>query len=555
MRTVRLFRFLAQSSRGLILSMICAGVLSGAFSATVLAIISRALHDGGASRWTVVAFVALVAGKIVSTVASQLLLARFSQGSILDLSIELSAKVLGAPLRELEKRGGAQVLTILTDDISSVTWAVQCLPQLAMNLAVIVGCAIYLAWLSWQMFLTAAGITLVGALMYYVLHARAVKVMQAARDARERLLTHFRNLTVGIKELMMHEQRRTEFLRAEVLPAAAEYRRSNLAASTQYALADAWVQILYHGLIGGLLFAYPLLTRPQPAALTGYVFALMYVMSPLWMIIGAVPALARGEVAFTRIEELGFALGSKPASEASPPPAEASVSEELEIQMRQVQFTYDGSTGEHPFTLGPIDFRIGPGELVFVVGGNGSGKSTFVKVLCGLYAPSHGQVRVGATPVSAANLAWYREHFSVVFADCFLFTKLLGLETADLDETARRYLELLQIDHKVDVRDRSFTTTDLSSGQRRRLALVTAYLEDRPCYVFDEWAADQDPEYKEIFYSKLLPDLRDRGKAVIVITHDDRYFHLGTRVIKLDEGRIVEETANSAGPARRSAAW
>jgi putative ATP-binding cassette transporter len=164
-------------------------------------------------------------------------------------------------------------------------------------------------------------------------------------------------------------------------------------------------------------------------------------------------------------------------------------------------------------------------------------------------------VRVGATPVSAANLAWYREHFSVVFADCFLFTKLLGLETADLDETARRYLELLQIDHKVDVRDRSFTTTDLSSGQRRRLALVTAYLEDRPCYVFDEWAADQDPEYKEIFYSKLLPDLRDRGKAVIVITHDDRYFHLGTRVIKLDEGRIVEETASSAGPARRSAAW
>jgi len=222
------------------------------------------------------------------------------------------------------------------------------------------------------------------------------------------------------------------------------------------------------------------------------------------------------------------------------------------VDMRGITFTYAAATGdgtkttqetEHDFTLGPVDFRLAPGELVFVVGGNGSGKSTFVKVLTGLYTPRSGTIRIGDVVVTDATREWYREHFSVVFADCFVFDKLLGLSAPDVVATAQRYLELLQIDHKVNVRgtDRGseFSTIDLSTGQRKRLALVTAYLEDRPFYVFDEWAADQDPEYKRIFYAKLLPELRNRGKAVVVITHDDRYFHLGDRVIKLEDGKVV----------------
>jgi len=176
---------------------------------------------------------------------------------------------------------------------------------------------------------------------------------------------------------------------------------------------------------------------------------------------------------------------------------------------------------------------------VFVVGGNGSGKSTFVKVLTGLYPPQRGELLLDGAQVAEWNTEQYRETFSVVFSDFHLFERLLGLHGTALTANAERYLQLLQIEHKVTLRDRKYSTTDLSTGQRKRLALVTAYLEDRPVYVFDEWAADQDPEYKQIFYSKLLPDLRARGKAVVVITHDDRYFHLGDRVVKLEEGRIV----------------
>jgi putative ATP-binding cassette transporter len=190
--------------------------------------------------------------------------------------------------------------------------------------------------------------------------------------------------------------------------------------------------------------------------------------------------------------------------------------------------------------LGPIDVEIAPGELVFVIGGNGSGKSTFVKVLAGLYSPQQGEIRLGETVVSDTNRAWYRDHYSVVFSDSYLFEKLLGLDDALVESQAKSYLSRLRMDHKVDIKGRTFSTTDLSQGQRKRLALVTAYLEDRAIYIFDEWAADQDPEYKEIFYRELLPDLRARGKSVVVITHDDRYFHLGDRVLKLEDGKVVD---------------
>ena len=127
-----------------------------------------------------------------------------------------------------------------------------------------------------------------------------------------------------------------------------------------------------------------------------------------------------------------------------------------------------------------------------------------------------------------------------MLADFHLFDDALEVDDPGLQRRATAYLKDLSIDHKVSIRDGKFSTTQLSSGQRKRLALVTAYLEDRPCYLFDEWAADQDPEFKRIFYTTLLQDLRARGKAVIVITHDDAYFHCADRVIKLVDGNVTE---------------
>ncbi|HEV2735919.1 MAG TPA: ATP-binding cassette domain-containing protein, partial [Longimicrobiaceae bacterium] len=190
------------------------------------------------------------------------------------------------------------------------------------------------------------------------------------------------------------------------------------------------------------------------------------------------------------------------------------------------------------FTLGAIDLRVWQGETLFLVGGNGSGKTTLAKLLLGLYAPEEGELRFGGRPVTDADRADYVHQFAAVFSDFYLFESLLGMESPELDALASRYLSKLHLEHKVRVEGGKLSTTALSQGQRKRLALLTAYLEDRPIYLFDEWAADQDPVFKEVFYLELLPELKARGKTVIVISHDDHYYGVADRIIKLDYGRI-----------------
>jgi putative ATP-binding cassette transporter len=259
----------------------------------------------------------------------------------------------------------------------------------------------------------------------------------------------------------------------------------------------------------------------------------------------------RGRVALSRIRELGVTL-TAPAGErtvevsASPVPP-------VRIEFDSVSFTYATQAGdEEGFTLGPIDLSIASGEVVFVTGGNGSGKSTLVRLLTGLYAPRSGQIRLNGCAIDDSSREQYRQNFTAVFADYYLFDRLFGVDALDRSAEIQQYLVLLGMDKKVRVLGDRFTTTALSSGQRRRLALLAAYLEDRPVYVFDEWAADQDPSYKEIFYLRLLPELQARGKCVIVITHDDRYFRYGDRVLKLEAGRIVDEQAGRGNAIKQA---
>ena len=196
-------------------------------------------------------------------------------------------------------------------------------------------------------------------------------------------------------------------------------------------------------------------------------------------------------------------------------------------------------TDGRAFVLGAIDLTFRRGELVFIVGGNGSGKSTFVKLLTGLYSPQAGDIRVDERVITDDSREWYRQHFSAIFSDFYLFDRLLGLDHSTLASQASRYLKELELDTKLRLEDGRFSTTALSHGQRKRLALLTALLEDRPIYVFDEWAADQDQHYREIFYRRLLLDLRARGKTVFVVSHDDRYYHLGDRILKLEYGALL----------------
>jgi putative pyoverdin transport system ATP-binding/permease protein len=516
-----------------------AGIFNGLCSVALLAIINSRLHHPAAFP-TVLAlgFLSLMLAKLASSGWSQILLVRFAQDTLLALTDRLCHSVVGTPFRQLERIGIPRILTVLTDDVGTLALAIQALPSLVINGAILVGCGIYLAWLSWTTFLGIVGLIVVGGLTYRIFLTKAQLDIRRARDGRDSLFRHFRALTEGIKELKLHRGRREGFFSREVAATVDQLRRDNLAATKWYIWADSCSNAFFYLLIGLLLFALPMVGRLPLASISGYVFGCLYLMAPMWSLLNSLPVLARGQVALQKIQECEFSIVTNAEQHLRVDSANSPQWNRLELN--GVVFGYGAEgTSNGDFVLGPLDFSIQPKEVIFLVGGNGSGKSTFVKLLTGLYAPQSGEIRCDGQQVCDENREWYRQHFSAVFTDFYLFEDLRGLYDGDLGDRAGAYLNRLQLNQKVQIVNGRFSTTALSQGQRKRLALLTAYLEDRPIYVFDEWAADQDPTYKEVFYRELLPELKARGKAVVVITHDDRYFHLGDRVVKLDYGKIM----------------
>jgi len=270
--------------------------------------------------------------------------------------------------------------------------------------------------------------------------------------------------------------------------------------------------------------------------LTGYTLTIMYMMGPLEFVLNLIPNLTHANVAMKAIDTLTTSLDEQPVAEAATN-SETNPSWNL-LELSGIQHAYRRENEEAEFSLGPIDLSIRSGELVFITGGNGSGKTTLAKLLVGLYIPQQGEIRLDGQPITDERRDNYRQLFSVVFSDFYLFENLLGLSDFNIDTRAQDYLKKLELDRCVEIKDRTLSTLDLSQGQRKRLALLTAYLEDRPIYLFDEWAADQDPQFKEIFYFELLGRLKAAGKTAIVISHDDRYYHVADRVIKLNYGLI-----------------
>ena len=539
MKMYRFLLFLLRGARTMMVLMVLTGLLAGLASVGLLAVINKLINGAGSSsELFAAAFIGLAVLKVVSNYLSQLLLVKFAQETILNLGMDLCWKVVRAPYRALERRGAHEILATLTDDTNAMAWAVNGLPGLAINIAILAGCSLYLAWLSWQAFLGVVILAVLGLLGYRRLYNRVLQSSLSVRESKGVLFEHFRSLTEGMKELMLHRVRRETFVDSDIRQAAEALRHYNLVTTKQYLATDSWTQVLFYGLIGVILLLFPRLLSLSGESLTGYAFAMLYMIGPMWGLLGMVPTLSRGQVALEKIESLGLALDEGSREEGAERPVAKGAQR---VEFSNATFSYEPKgEDERSFSLGPLNLTIQTGELVFIIGGNGSGKSTFVKVLTGLYLPQQGEVFLNGEAISPASQDWYRQHFAAVFSDFYLFKKLLGLDPALVASHAEGWLKTLRIQHKVTIQEGEYSTINLSQGQRKRLALVTAMLEDRPFYVFDEWAADQDPQYKEVFYGELLPGLRARGKGVIVVTHDDRYFHVGDRVLKLEEGKIVE---------------
>ncbi|MDX2599653.1 cyclic peptide export ABC transporter [Streptomyces caniscabiei] len=540
---MKFLSLLATRSRATVIAALFAGLLSGAATVGLIAVLQQVLDrldDPGVLL--ILSFAAAASTVLLAGAVSSILLIRLAQRTIQELRMELCRQILDSGMRRIERIGTARLQSALTDDVQVITGAVSGVPLLVMNSAIVVGAFVYIGLLSLKVLLGMAGVLALGLVLYQLPMRRAAVHLRRAREHQDAMHAHLESVTHGAKELKLDRERRAAVIDDGVGSTGRLLVRDTTRGVAMYTVAGSWGQLLFLASIGVMLFAGPRFGISGDD-LTGFTLAVLYINTPLVTVLNLIPTLGRAATALQSLDSLDLGDESE-LRVLSPPrieePARAS------LRLRAAAFRYGSAAEGMDFAVGPIDADFEPGTITFLVGGNGSGKTTLAKMVCGLYPPSGGEISLNGVPVTGTEVEALRQSVAGVFSDVYLFRTLPT--RPDVDQEANRLLAHLGMDRKVTVRDGEFSTIALSTGQRKRLALVCALLSGRPVLLFDEWAADQDPEFRDFFYTEVLPDLRKQGRTVVAVTHDDRYFGVADQILKLERGKAVE-AAIGAAPA------
>jgi putative pyoverdin transport system ATP-binding/permease protein len=514
-----------------------ASTFSGVMRMGVLILLFRILGNGADVDTQVWEFLAIAATAVVSRHVAESLLGRLARMSFTQFRLRFADQVATAPLIDLEALGSSRLVTCMTQDIVQVAAAAPSLVQMFANIAFATVCLAYLGWLSPQRLCLILVIISGGILLYHAWHRKGIHYMRLSRGKLEDLAHAFRTLIEGAKELRLNTWRQSQ-VRTMFEGHATELQRSNASQATYFERAAIGTDVLFFLALGLGIFG---ISRgaTDPHILVSYSVSIIYLIGPLRGIVGIGGNLRGAGVALERVHELGFQLNR----ERSVAPQDGRVCDscagcwsELELQGVIHEYPANGQR-DAVFQVGPINLKLYPGQIVFIVGDNGSGKTTLAKLITGLYAPAAGDLRLNGQLVTECNRDHYRRHFSAVFNDPFVFDRLVGSVAEGCMARAVEFITRLGLEKKLNVaQDMLSNTAALSMGERKRVALLHAYLEDRAIYVFDEWAAEQDPMFKDVFYRDILCELRARGKLVIVVSHDSRYFDIADQTISLDAG-------------------
>lgn len=533
---MRLIKFLSQNATWKMALISVLSIFSGLFGAAIVAVIGKAITVELTAQQAALWFFTFCALYVVTKSVSEVWLLRHTQKLVYNYRVGLSEKVANTDQSRLDKIGKDGLMMILTKDLDNFSMAFHLLPATASNIIVIFACLGYSAWLSWEIFLIFM-VTMFFCVGGYILaEKKPLQLLFKSREVLGGLYENLRGVVDGNRELKLNHGRKKHFINEVVAKDAAEFTTLYSDSMTRYTWTSNCGNILFYQGIAAVLFLLPLVAIETTAILTSATLVMLYVVRPISELMMSMPSLRQANVSLERIMEIDSDLNNESLQLINPDPFGADLKS---LELDELTFSYDSS--EESFTVGPVSLELRPAEIVFIVGGNGSGKTSLAMLLLGLYTPSSGCMRLNSKDVDQDNIINYRQRFSAVFANSHLFKHLPVNPNIDVTKTALSYLDSLQLSGKVRVENNQYSTIDLSTGQRKRLMLISSYLEDREFYVFDEWAADQDPDFKRVFYTKILPELKARNKSVVVISHDDRFFDQADRLIWLEEGKVKSQ--------------
>lgn len=464
---------------------------------------------------------------------------RLLQERLAVLRLRVAEKIRRSELRRMEELGQSEIYATVVQETNHLGQNFPLLVSAAQGLLLLAFCFFYVAILSTVAFLVVMSITAVALLIFWIRRQKLNRDMLQVHKSEADMLNALTHYTEGFQEIRLNADKNDSLHRSFIAIAETLAERVT-------DIGRQWVMLLQfsnaflYGLVGVVVLVLPSFFQGNTDIIYKLAVVAIFCVGPVTAVTSIAPMFDKANVGLQHVFALEARLDN--GEDALPDPDTrdvARLSAFHTITLLDVSFSYRRDGEPSTFTAGPWTLELRRGELLFLIGSNGSGKSTALKLISGLYEPDDGEILVDGEPITRAKLQTYRELFSTVFTDFHLFQRLYGMEQIDSD-VVNALIERFRLSSKVTYKDGRFSTHDLSTGQRKRLALIVALLEDRPIYILDEWAADQAPEFRAEFYDRILPELKARGKTVIAVTHDDRFWSVADRRVRLDLGKIED---------------
>lgn len=531
---MKILKILQRESGIFIFLFIFLGLVSGVLNALLVPFIYNVVEKYSNSSEILYKeiglYIALIFGIIFVQRFFSIFLINLTQKLVYKIRLEVLEKIRSANYRAFEKIGKEKIYTTLTRDASVVSFSATEIVFGTTSAITIVFSLIYLGYLSiiglfFTLFVIGLGVSI------YLLRQKAIyKDLKSARELETSFFKYINELLAGYKEAKVDEKKANDIYENYIKAISIESKMLNTKSIIKYTDNSLMGRICMLLLIGFVLFFFPRMS-PGTIDTAKFITVVLYILGPIQAVMNVIPSVTQSNISLSQIEDISK-KADEIIEEQGKGAREGFVFESLEL--RDVLFSYDTQNGE-TFSIGPISLSVNKGDFIFIAGGNGSGKTTLFKILTGLYVPTSGEIFLNGERVT--DFSHYRSIFSPIYSDFHLFERLYGQKKV-ADETVNGYIKLMELEEKVTFKDGAFSQTSLSTGQRKRLALIASLLENKPVLVLDEWAADQDPVFRKFFYNTMLRGLKKEGKTIVAITHDDTYFGVADQLYKMEYGKI-----------------
>ncbi len=483
-----------------------------------------------------IAFLAVVVYTYLLNIIFQKKLNRFSFELLYENEKKIFNQILKAPLILLEKFGKYRFYTAV-EDLRTFASLPQTVTHTVNSILMLVLGIVYLFMLSVPSAFIVLSLIIIVAVCYLVIMHSMSKQVAALKIFNEQYFKYVDDVMNGFKELKLNFFRRDSLMNKYLSVNRDQSKQLDFKINYVFLSINLISQYGLYMVVAVILFLLPVLGLLETKDVISYVVIILFISGPINNLINLQPIYTQLMVSNKRIKSFVNDFHISLEEEVT---TERPVSKFQTLEFKDISFSYTGDK-EDGFALGPINLEIQEGETIFIVGGNGSGKSTFINVLTGLYEATEGDIAL-----NGKNLTYKQRHniqslIAAVFTNNHIFSKNYDNYTLENNDEYTDLLKLMKMDQVVEDDKEESARRHFSKGQSKRMSMIFTLLENKPILVLDEWAADQDPHFRKFFYEQLIPKLKSEGKTIIAVTHDDAYFDQADRIIKFDHGQIIKD--------------